>query len=201
MASDLEDMITAVGPRLRALRRDRQFTLAELSGVTGISVSTLSRLESGQRRPTLELLLPLAQAYGVPIDELVGAPPTGDPRVHLRPVIRNGWTWLPLTRRAGGVQAYKVVLPPTPDTLTPQPQSHEGYEWLYVLNGSLRLVLGDQELILKPGEAAEFDTHVPHWFANPTPVAAEVLILFGRQGERAHLRARSTRSASPLADG
>ena len=61
-------------------------TLAALSAATGISVSTLSRLESGQRRPTLELLLPLARAHGVQLDELVGAPPTGDPRVHLRPV-------------------------------------------------------------------------------------------------------------------
>ena len=82
---DLADVLEAVGPRLRALRRRRGVTLAELHAATGISVSTLSRLESGGRRPTLELLLPLARAHGVPIDELVGAPPTGDPRVHRPP--------------------------------------------------------------------------------------------------------------------
>ena len=60
-------------------------TLAQLAEATGISVSTLSRLESGRRRPTLELLLPLARAHQVPLDELVGAPATGDPRVHARP--------------------------------------------------------------------------------------------------------------------
>ena len=49
--------------------------------------------------------------YGVTLDELVDAPPTGDPRVHLRPVTRNGMTMLPLTRRAGGIQAYKLVIP------------------------------------------------------------------------------------------
>src|SRR3712207_6992551 len=73
-----DDVLTAVGPRLRALRRQRGGTLGQLSEQTGISVSTLSRLESGQRRPTLELLLPLARAHQVPLDELVGAPPTGD---------------------------------------------------------------------------------------------------------------------------
>src|SRR5690625_511931 len=77
---DLDRALDAVGPRLRALRRRRETTLTELSAATGVSVSTLSRLESGARRPTLELLLPLAKAHGVTLDELVDAPPTGDPR-------------------------------------------------------------------------------------------------------------------------
>src|SRR5205814_9794137 len=108
---NLEDLLAAVGPRLRALRRQRETTLADLAATTGISVSTLSRLESGQRRPTLELLLPLARAYGVQIDELVGAPPTGDPRIHLRPITRGRMTVVPLTRRPGGLQAYKLIIP------------------------------------------------------------------------------------------
>ncbi|MFE1716054.1 helix-turn-helix domain-containing protein, partial [Streptomyces sp. NPDC058728] len=101
MDDDIDQALDAVGPRLRALRRQRETTLADLSATTGISVSTLSRLESGTRRPNLELLLPLARAYGVTLDELVGAPPTGDPRIHLRPVNRHGMTMVPLTRRAG----------------------------------------------------------------------------------------------------
>jgi transcriptional regulator with XRE-family HTH domain len=188
--SNLDDVLAAVGPRLRTLRRQRETTLAALSVATGISVSTLSRLESGKRRPTLELLLPLAQAHGVQIDELVGAPPTGDPRVHLRPVKRHGMTLVPLTRRAGGLQAYKMVIPGARRPARPDPQSHEGYEWTYVLDGHLRLVLGEQDLVLSPGEAAEFDTRVPHWFGSADSTPVELLSLFGRQGERAHLRAR-----------
>ena len=111
MGDDLDDTLDAVGPRLRALRRRRRITLADLSVTTGISESTLSRLESGKRRANLELLLPLARAHGVPLDDLVGAPNTGDPRVHLRPIHRHGMTFLPLTRRAGGVQAYKMIIP------------------------------------------------------------------------------------------
>ncbi|MET3807419.1 transcriptional regulator with XRE-family HTH domain [Nakamurella sp. UYEF19] len=191
MNEDLDAVLAAVGPRLRALRQRADTTLTELSATTGISVSTLSRLESGQRRPTLELMLPLARAHGVPIDELVGAPQTGDPRVHLRPIIRHGMTMVPLTRRAGGLQAYKLIIPPAGIRYPPDLKTHEGYEWLYVLSGRLLLKLGDQDIVLPPGEAAEFDTRVPHWFGSADTVAVEVLSLFGRQGERAHVRART----------
>jgi transcriptional regulator with XRE-family HTH domain len=187
---DLDQALATVGPRLRTLRQQRDTTLTDLAAETGISVSTLSRLESGDRRPTLELLLPLAQAYGVTLDELVDAPPTGDPRIHLRPVTRHGMTMLPLTRRAGGIQAYKLVLPAARKAQQPDPQSHEGYEWLYVLDGRLRLVLGEHDVVLSPGEAAEFDTRVPHWFGAADAEPVEFLSLFGRQGERVHLRAR-----------
>ncbi|MFG3711830.1 helix-turn-helix domain-containing protein [Micromonospora sp. NPDC047730] len=201
MDDDLDQALGAVGPRLRALRRQRATTLADLSGATGISVSTLSRLESGSRRPTLELLLPLARAHGVTLDELVGAPPTGDPRIHLRSVTRHGMTMLPLTRRAGGIQAYKLVIPASSSRREPDPQTHEGYEWLYVLNGRLRLVLGERDLVLSPGEAAEFDTRVPHWFGAADAEPVEFLSLFGTQGERAHLRARPRATPSEERDG
>jgi transcriptional regulator with XRE-family HTH domain len=187
---DLEGVLEAVGPRLRGLRQERGATLAQLSASTGISVSTLSRLESGQRRPTLELLLPLARAHQVPLDELVDAPPTGDPRVHTRAFQRHGVTFVPLTRRPGGLRAYKQVFPPGPPPGgEPELAVHEGYEWLYVLSGRLRLRLGEHDVVLTPGEVAEFDTHVPHWIGNPGPEPAEVLCLFGPQGERMHVRA------------
>ena len=180
--------LAAVGPRLKAVRRQRETTLAALAAATGISVSTLSRLESGQRRPTLELLLPLARAHGVHLDDLIGGQAGVDPRVHLRSVTRHGMTMIPLSRRPGGVQAYKLIIPVL--RAEPDPRAHEGYEWFYVLDGRLRLLLGDQDLVLRPGEAAEFDTHIPHWFGSTGQGAVELLSLFGPQGERAHLRAR-----------
>ncbi|MDH6279781.1 hypothetical protein M2280_000990 [Prescottella agglutinans] len=97
------------------------------------------RLESGQRRATLELLLPLARTYDVPMDDLVGAPRTGDPRIHLKPIRRAGMIFVPLSRRPGGVQAFKMIIPAQPDPLEPTPQTHDGFEWLYVLNGLLIL--------------------------------------------------------------
>jgi len=163
-------------------------TLTALAATTGISKSTLSRLETGQRRAGLELLLPLAQAYRVPLDDLVGAPEVGDPRVRLKAGKRNGRIVVPLTRRPGGVQAWKIVVPPSNNV--PELRTHEGYEWLYVLSGRMRLLLGDQDLVLGPGEVVEFETRVPHWFGSDGQQAAEVLSLFGPQGERVHGRDR-----------
>lgn len=197
MDDELQAALTGVGPRLRALRAGRRTTLAAVAADTGISVSTLSRLESGQRRPTLELLLPLARVYGVTMDELVGGPATGDPRVHMRPIQRDGATIIPLTEKAGGIRAYKYILPPRLSPGGPDPRRHEGYEWLYVLSGRLRLLLGDNDLVLKPGEAAEFDTRLPHWMDSADDAAVEFLALFGPQGERAHLRARPRQNRGP----
>ncbi|GAA2787513.1 XRE family transcriptional regulator [Saccharopolyspora taberi] len=191
MSENIEDVLDAVGPRLRALRRQRGLTLAELAARTGISESTLSRLESGQRRANLELLLPLARAHDVPLDDLVGAPRTGDPRIHLHPIHRHGMTFIPLTRRPGGVHAYKMLIPSHNQPTEPTPQTHSGYEWLYVLNGRLRLVLGERDLTLPPGEAAEFDTTQPHWLGSADGHAVELLILFGVQGERVHVQPRT----------
>ncbi|GAA4578864.1 XRE family transcriptional regulator [Micromonospora coerulea] len=190
MDEELDRTLDAVGPRLKHLRLRRGITLTDLAEETGISASTLSRLEAGLRRPTLEQLLPLARAYGVTLDELVGAPPTGDPRINLRPIAcSDGSVILPLTRRPGGIQAYKFVLPPGADDREPDLRTHEGYDWVYVLNGTLRLVLGEHNLILKPGEAAEFDTRTPHWFGATSSGPVEYLSLIGKQGERVHVRA------------
>jgi len=185
---EFDDVLDAVGQRLRALRLRSGATLAQLAQDTGISVSTLSRLESGQRRPTLELLLPLAKAHQVPLDELVDAPETGDPRVRAKPITRHGRTFVPLTRRPGGLQAFKVIVPPHDPPEPYEPRVHEGYEWIYVLSGRLHLLLGGRELDLGPGEVVEFDTRTPHVVANRGDHPAEMLGLFGPQGERMHVR-------------
>ena len=153
MDGSLDRTLDAVGPRLRRLRQHRDITLTDLAAETGISTSTLSRLEAGLRRPSLEQLLPLARAYGVTLDELVDAPATGNPRINLRPIAgSHGAVILPLTRRPGGIQAYKFVLPPGNDETEPDLRTHEGHDWVYVLNGTLRLVLGEHDLILRPGK-------------------------------------------------
>jgi quercetin dioxygenase-like cupin family protein len=136
----------------------------------------------------------VAGAHQVPVDELISDPATSDPRVHPRPVQRHGRTMIPLTRRPGGLQAYKMIVAPG-EQHTDQ-RTHEGYEWMYVLNGTLRLLLGELDLVMGPGEVAEFDTRTPHWFGSAGPHPVELLILFGPQGERLHVRARP-RSASP----
>ncbi|MCF6508901.1 helix-turn-helix transcriptional regulator [Blastococcus sp. MG754426] len=191
-----DDVLATVGPRLRALRTERGSTLSDVAATTGISVSTLSRLESGGRRPTLELLLPLARAYGVAIDDLVDTPAPADPRVHGRPIEReDGMTMVPLTRQTGGLQSFKMILPARWRVTETDQKTHEGYEWLYVLSGRIRLLLGARDFVLGQGEVVEFDTRVPHTFSNPFPEPAEALVLFGPQGERMHVRARPATGA------
>ncbi|MBM9466013.1 helix-turn-helix domain-containing protein [Nakamurella leprariae] len=190
MTDDVDAVLDGVGARLQAARRATGATLAEVAAATKVSSSTLSRLENGRLRPTLEQLLPLARFYAVPLDDLVGAQPTGDPRVHLRPVRRGGMIYIPLSVRPGGIQAYKIVMPPSRPARASL-KRHPGYEWLYVLSGRVRLLLGDLDLELGPGEAAEFDTREGHWLGNaddgPGGQPAELVVLFGREGERAHL--------------
>lgn len=185
-AAATSDAPEQVGPRLKRLREQRRITLTALATTTGISKSTLSRLETGQRRPTLELLLALSKAYRVPLDDLVAAPDVGDPRIRLRPDRVKGRIVIPLTRQPEGMQAWKIVIPT--DKIEPEPRAHDGHEWIYVLSGRMRLVLGDQDWVLGPGEVAEFDTQVPHWFGSTGDGPAEILSIFGRPGERMTLR-------------
>lgn len=184
---EITNVLAEVGARLKRVRAQRDVTLTELAAATGISKSTLSRLESGQRKPSLELLLPIAEAFRIPLDELVGAPEVGDPRIRLRPQKRGGRIVVPLTQQPRGMHAWKVVIPP--ERREPELRTHEGYEWLYVLSGELRLILADHDVTMRAGEVAEFDTQVPHWFGAAGDRPVEILSLLGKHGERMHVRA------------
>jgi transcriptional regulator with XRE-family HTH domain len=190
---DIADVLATVGARLKRTRAQRGMTLAALAAATGISKSTLSRLEGGQRKPSLELLLPIANAYRVPLDELVGAPALGDPRIRPRPRVRNGRVVVPLTGPDRGRHAWKVVIPPERDERALR--THEGHEWLYVLSGRLRLILGNDDITMGPGEVAEFDTKTPHWFGAAGDEPVEILSLLGRHGEHINVRAAPRKDA------
>ena len=189
----IPSVLAEVGPRLKRIRMRRGVTLTVLAAKTGISKSTLSRLESGQRKPSLELLLPLAEAHQMPLDELVGAPEVGDPRIRLKPRVRNGRMVFPLTHQESGLHVWKVVIPPERDR---ELRTHDGYEWLYVLSGELRLILGEHDITMSRGEVAEFDTRMPHWFGPADDKAVEILSVHGSRGERMHVRAAPRRKGT-----
>jgi transcriptional regulator with XRE-family HTH domain len=194
-AATIATVLEQVGPRLKRLRSRRQLSLTAVAASTGISKSTLSRLETGGRRPTLELLLALSHAYQVPLDDLVAAPEEGDPRLRLKPGRVKGRTVIPLTRQPDGMQAWKIIIPTS--KVTPEPRAHDGHEWIYVLSGHMRFVLGDQDTVLGPGDVAAFDTTVPHWFGSTGAEPAEILSIFGRPGERTTLRAPQSQILPP----
>lgn len=181
MDPELAEILDAIGPRLRRLRRIRGLTLASVAAQAGLSVSSLSRIETRNRQPTLDMLIPLARTYRVSLDQLVAAPNTGDPRVHLEPhASATGGVVVPLTQHRGGVQVFKHVLGPREPRLV----SHKGHAWLYVLAGTLRLLIGDDEYTLNPGETAQFDPITPHWFGPADDLPVEILHLFGPNGDR-----------------
>ena len=200
-----------VGPRLRRLRTDRGLSLAELSQRTGISTSTLSRLETGARVPGLEHLVALARAHAVSLDDLVGVHFSRDPRLRFESVDEDGRIVMPLAAAAGGLQVeHMIIRPPERGPVEPEvhvhgpggtdgdgrglePDSlrtHRGYVWLLVLEGALRLLVGSHDLVLRPGDAAEFDTRVPHWLGPAHDRPVHILSVLGRDGQRIRVRAR-----------
>jgi transcriptional regulator with XRE-family HTH domain len=187
-ARSVEATDARVRRRLRELRTERGLTLRQVAERAHLDVSTLSRLETGKRRLALDHVPALAAALGVTADDLLGVAPPPDPRVRGEPRTSDGLTLWPLTLRPGpgGLQAYKLLLSARrhkPPAVLPV---HEGYDWMYVLDGRLRLLLGDEDLVIEPAEAVEFSTLTPHWFgAVEGPV--ELIAIFGPQGERIHV--------------
>lgn len=85
------------------------------------------------------------------------------------------------------MHTYKITYPPVAES--PEQRAHDGFEWLYVLSGRLRLRLGDQDITLTAGEAAEFDTRIPHAISAAGGRAAQVLSIFNEAGVRLHTHA------------
>jgi len=188
MPATTETVESRVRRRLRELRTARNLTLAQVAAAANIDVSTLSRLETGKRRLALDHVPALAAALGVTADDLLGPALAQDPRVRGRPRRFDDLTLWPLTNRGpgGGLQAFRILIDPRrrrPPAVLPV---HEGHDWFYVLEGRLRLLLGDDDLTIEPGEAVEFTTTTPHWFGTVEgPVA--LIAIFGAHGERTHL--------------
>ena len=183
-----EPIEARVRRRLRQLRTEQGLTLQQVSARAFIDISTLSRLEAGKRRLALDHIPALARALGVTTDDLLGGAPLEDPRIRSQPETHDGLTMWPLTNRgpAGGLHAYKFRISARrrkPPAVLPV---HEGHDWMYVLNGRMRLLLGEQDLTIEPGEAVEFSTWTPHWFGAVNG-AVEIIAVLGPQGERMHL--------------
>jgi transcriptional regulator with XRE-family HTH domain len=185
---DDESVDARVRRRLRELRAEQGLTLKQVSERANIDVSMLSRLESGKRRLALDHLAGLAGALGVTTDDLLGGVPPVDPRIRSKPVKLDGVTMWPLTNRGqpGGLRAFKFRINASRRKPPASLRVHEGHDWMYVIDGRLRLLLGHQDLVIEPGEAVEFSTSTPHWFgAVDGPV--ELIAVFGPEGERTHL--------------
>ncbi|MDE3207160.1 MAG: helix-turn-helix transcriptional regulator [Acidobacteriota bacterium] len=179
------DIEAIVRSRLRSLRRTAGLSLEEVAARAHLSPSTVSRVETGKRTISLDVLVPLAAALQVDMDSLLARP--GDEDVVIRPVAnrsagRTTWT---LSRPTGTMQAVKMRMEPT--TAVAEQRVHPGYDWFFVLEGRVRLRLGERDIVVDAGHAAEFATMTPHAF-EAVDGPAELIMIFDRDGQRAHLR-------------
>ncbi len=182
MAQDVDDLVRS---RLRAIRRHLGWSLDELAARSGVGASTISRIETGHRTISFDVLVPLARELDVSIDELIATARVDD--VVIRPEPRHhtpGTTVWPLSRPGSPMQAVKLRF--EPDAPRPEAQVHPGRDFMFVLDGTVRLTLGDHDHVVRAGESAEFSTMVPHAVA-AVGGQADVLMIFDRDGAAAHL--------------
>jgi transcriptional regulator with XRE-family HTH domain len=181
MVADVEDLVRT---RLRSLRTTLGYSLDELAERTNLSPSTISRIETGKRTIGLDVLVPLAAALQVSLDALLEVHDDAD--VVIRPVPDSSGTrttWR-LSRPDGHTMAIKMRLEPTAGK--PRQRVHPGHDWFVVIEGRVRLWLGDRKIDVKTGEAAEFATMTPHAFS-ALGGPAELMMIFDRDGQRAHV--------------
>lgn len=186
------DVEATVRARLRGLRQSLGWTLDELAERSHLSASTISRIETGKRTIGLDVLLALARALQVDLDRLLNVEHDDDVVIRPVPSSWSGTTTWPLSRATSATTAVKIRL--EPGTSPPQPQVHPGHDWLFVLSGTVHLTLGERQIAVKEGEAAEFSTMTPH-AVTAVDEPAELLMVFDGEGRRAHLHHGSEPSA------
>jgi transcriptional regulator with XRE-family HTH domain len=173
-----------VRTRLRSLRTTLGLSLDELAARTNLSPSTISRVETGKRTISLDILLPLATGLQVDLDALLDV--RNDDDVVIRPAPSTSGartTWM-LSRPTASTVAVKMRLEPVRGTV--EQRVHPGHDWFFVLEGRVRLSLGERDILVAAGEAAEFGTMTPHAVV-AVDGPAELIMIFDRDGQRAHV--------------
>jgi transcriptional regulator with XRE-family HTH domain len=173
----------SLGARLRDMRAEHGWTLDDLARRAGLSKSYLSRIEDGERQPSLASLLSLAQAYGVALASLFTEPQEASNhcavlRAGSLPMQEgNGLSYTPLSRpdRAANMQPIRVTV--SAHREGGEMYQHDGEEWLHVLSGTLRLALAAEAHVLYPGDSAHFDARVPHRLSAEGGSDAELILV------------------------
>ncbi|CAN5762850.1 XRE family transcriptional regulator [soil metagenome] len=187
---DNDDIERLVRTRLRSLRTALGLSLAELAARANLSPSTISRVETGKRTIGLDVLLPLARALQFDLESLLDVHSNDDVIIRPVPSSSHGCTTWMLSAPTGNTIAIKMRLEPT--NRTPEQQVHPGHDWFFVIDGRVRLLLGDREMVVETGEAAEFTTMTPHALA-AVDVPAELIMIFYRDGQRSHVHHATSR--------
>lgn len=177
----VEDVVRT---RLRSLRTTMGLSLDELAARTNLGASTISRIETGKRTISLDVLLPLAAALQVDLDTLLDVRTDDDVVIRPSPSTSGHHTTWMLSRPTGSTVAMKMRIEPSAGPV--ELKVHPGHEWFFVIDGTVHLHLGNRVIDVQTGEAAEFATMTPHSMA-AVDAPAELVIIFDRDGQRAHV--------------
>ena len=183
VSAEPDSIEQVVRTRLRSLRTTMGLSLDALAERSHLSASTISRIETGKRTISLDVLLPLAAALQIDLASLLDLGTDDDVVIRPQPSrVGDRTTWM-LSRPTGPTVALKQRIEPT--TRGHEQRVHPGHDWFFVTEGRIRLVLGDREIVVEQGEAAEFSTMTPHAI-EAIDEPAEVIMIFDREGHRAH---------------
>jgi DNA-binding Xre family transcriptional regulator len=176
------DLDSLVRNRIRAMRLAMGWSLDALAARCQLSPSSLSRIETGHRRISLDQLAAIARALGATLDQLVESGSDEDVVIRPRHDPARGLTMWTL-KNDPGVTVAKMLVTAGPA----EPKAHPGRDWMTVLSGTLVLLLGERTILVETGQAAEFSTMIPHAFGSHGG-PAEILCIFDHDGQRTHLR-------------
>ena len=179
----MSEIEQTVRTRLRGLRTAQGLSLDDLAARSHLSPSTISRIETGKRAISLDVLLPLARALRTDVETLLAEDEDEDVVIRPTATLEAGRTTWMLTKATGTTTAMKVRV--EPDARPPEQRVHPGHDWFFVLEGRVQLLLGERTIIVETGEAAEFETMTPHSFT-ALGGPAEVIMIFDRDGHRVH---------------
>jgi transcriptional regulator with XRE-family HTH domain len=174
--------LTSFGARLRELRLRRGWTLDELAQQSGLSKAFLSRLESGDRQASIAAVLTLARVFDVSLASFFESQLAKEPCLIVRaadhvPQSANGLKYVPLSNaeRFSNLQPLRLTISPKREGT--EHFKHDGEEWIYLLSGNLTLSIGGATHDLQPGDAAHFDSRLPHRLIARGSCDAEVLLI------------------------
>jgi transcriptional regulator with XRE-family HTH domain len=181
-SEDIQQQLSSFGTRLRELRLQRGMTLQELAALSGLSKAFLSRLESGDRQASISAVLTLCRIFCVTLASLFEPSAAGG----LCTIIRaadavektvNGLKYTPLSNAGSLFNVQPIRVRISPSRRGSEHYRHEGEEWVYVLHGRLTLSLAGRTYDLEEGDAAHFESRLPHRLIARGGRDAEILIV------------------------
>ena len=163
---ELDEALSSLAESLREERSRAGLTLEQLAQRADLSTAHLSRLESGDRQPSVAALISLSRALGVSMSTLLGER-RGMPAIAAYPAPRvtheaNGLTIAPCSGFPGSSTLEALQISISADRAPSEPARHRGEEWIYVVAGQLRLEFDGQVHVLEAGSTVHFDANRPH---------------------------------------